>query len=117
MNKIKDLLPPETQINKDAESLSTGLVAEFHNNGHLKFLGIYQDKTFDNYWTLSLEENIQEGRVLFKNAYNGTAFSEIYKDGSWERFDNWSDNTVPEKIDYMEWIEKWIVNIIREYQS
>ena len=111
------LLPPETQINKDKDNLKDGLVADFYENNHLKFFGIYHENTFEKYWTISLDETIQEGRVIFQNAYDGTSFTEIYKAGAWERFDNWSENTVPEKMDYLIWVKKWVENIIQEYQS
>ena len=80
-------------------------------------MGIYQNKSFDNFWTLLLDEVLEEGKAHFENAYSGSSFFEIYKDGAWERFDIWSDNTAPEKMNYIDWIKKWIETIIQEYES
>lgn len=93
-----------------------GYYAEFYANGQLKHFSFYENGNCDNSWALYLEKGNDEGKIRLENGYGGTADFELYGDGSYERFDAWSDSSPSREMPYEDWVNKWI-KTIAQYES
>ncbi len=118
--KTLDWLTPENiQFPEDVvilrqgdEPPREGLVALCYEDGQLAFLGFYLQGSCDHSWVLILKQGIEQGEARLVKGSGGTADSEYYRDGSWERYDAWSDNSKPKAEDYQVWVCRWLTRIV-----
>ena len=116
--KTLDWLTPENiQFPEDVvilrrgeEPPREGLVARCYEDGQLAFLGFYLQGSCDHSWVLILKQGIEQGEA--RQGSPGTADSEYYRDGTWERYDAWSDNSKPKAEDYQVWVCRWLTRIV-----
>lgn len=66
---------------------------------------------------MKLEHGIEKGRAVIVLGSGGTPDSEDYSNGTWERFDAWSDSRGPVEEDYTVWVCKWLERIVRDGQQ
>lgn len=85
-----------------------GVYAEWYPDGHLRRIGRVEDG--EPVFTLELD-GYGNGRGVLHFGSGGTADWEVYKDGKWERFDAWSDNTRPRPFPYTQFVREWIRRI------
>ncbi len=101
----RSLLPKETRSDhKD------GYYAEFYGNGQLRHFGFYRGGEPDN-WTLNLEEGKEEGEARLEAGSGGTPDYELYRNGTYEAFNAWSDNSPARPKLFKVWVEEWILRI------
>ena len=106
------LLPKWTSVAEKA-----GLYAEFFADGQLKHLGIYQNGSSDEHWTIGLEHAKEKGRAECVNGSGGTIDSNVYVNGKAEQFDAWSDNSLARPVPFRDWAEQWIKHIVNDANS
>src|SRR5262249_30638875 len=85
-----------------------GLFADCYPDGQLRHLGFYSEGSCDGSWALYLEHGVAQGKAILVLGLGGTPDYEIYKDGTAERFDPWSDNSPAYPVPYRKWVEGWI---------
>ncbi len=99
----KTLVPGGTSFSK-----REGLFADFYEDGQLKHLGIYQNGTCEDYYALNLKHGVEEGKAELVNGSGGTSDYNIYKNGTAEQFDAWSDNSRARAIGFRDWVTTWV---------
>jgi hypothetical protein len=86
------------------ETGKQGLTAKFYPDGQLKELKSWQKGKCVR--SLKLAHGKAEGREeIFADDEGGY---ELYRDGTYENFDAWSDNSSPQPCDFQQWVKKWI---------
>lgn len=99
------LLPDSTQTSE-----KQGYYAEFHADGQLLHFGFYEGGAALR-WTLTLVHGKEEGDARLKDGSGGSQDEVRYRDGAYEVFDLWSDNSKPVPMEYEAWVREWIGNI------
>ncbi len=94
-----------------------GIVARVYDDGQLAFVGFYLQGSCDHSWVLKLDRGIEKGQAIVVNGSGGTPDSEIYSDGTSERFDAWSDNSKPKEEDYQVWVCRWLARIVNNARA
>lgn len=89
-----------------------GLVARYYPSGQLATLACYSGGSADAAWALDLDEGVESGRAVLEEGSGGSADLEVYREGRYERFDAWSDNTRPQPSSYEAWVRRWIAAIV-----
>jgi len=102
----KALLPPDISTSE-----KTGYYAEFYDDGQLKYFAAYREGV-RAHWYLDLHSGIEAGRVTNDQGNGASSGYETYKDGCYEVFDDWSDNSRPQPMPYRKWLERWIGTIV-----
>ena len=59
---------------------------------------------------LELDDLCERGEMRWPNGSGGSADSEIYEDGHWERFDAWSDGSRPSAMPWSDWVIKGVTS-------
>ena len=85
-----------------------GLIAEFWPDGHLKRFARSVGGSTRDYWALELDEHEESGRTILENGAFGSANYDLYRNGQYEVFDPWSDNSKPQTQDFVAWAKRWI---------
>jgi hypothetical protein len=83
-----------------------GLVAHFFDDGHLEFLGYFENGECVR--SLELDGQGAGRGTNFRGSGGNADWVNYYADGTRETFDAWSDNTRPHPYPYTQWVKEWI---------
>jgi hypothetical protein len=111
---LRDALgvPDNTTICAELPPNETGLFAVTHADGALARFVRLGDGAIVG-WQLQLDPGVASGRAVLEAGSGGSADFEVYRNGTYERFDAWSDNSSARRKPWGQWLNEWVAAIAK----